>query len=156
LVLKKIFYLIRNKSALDELKEGSFNDKITKFLTNCNKDEPNGANKVFIGSIQPCYDKKLEPIRPETHIGEEKSIDIVLTTSEIKDLIEENRQEWEKIKIDDTISEKFLYNFELGYRIFQQSLDNNEIIDESRLRVQNIQSFDLSVNSFTNSTSNNY
>lgn len=51
-------------------------------------------------SIAPCHDKKLETFRPESHVEEVsvgaegvKSLDVVLTTSEILDLLREEPQE---------------------------------------------------------------
>jgi len=124
LLLKKFFFKIRNSL---EYKE------------------------VFVGSIQPCFDKKLEPMRPENHIEENKTIDIVLTTSEIKELIEENRKEVDEIPIDNQYY--FLHNFQQAYDFY---ISNKNDFQESMLLAQTIDSLDLSVNSMVNSTSNNY
>jgi len=109
---------------------------------------------VFVGSIQPCFDKKLEFFRPETHINEKKTMDIVLTTSEVKDLIEQNRNMFDQIELDP--NEVFCYNFQDMFSNFIEKYKENVILSEDMLKTQNIKDFDFSVNSTTNSTSNNY
>lgn len=86
-----------------------------------------------------------------------KSIDMVLTTSEIKDLIDEHIQDFNSIEYDHDY--KLLYNFETGFENLLK-LTNSETpqqISEDFLRSQKISEIDLRVNSSNgNGTSNNY
>ena len=147
-ILKKFFYLIRNKDKLTD------NISIEQFLQESMSNNPESLNEVFLGSIQPCFDKKLEFFRPETHINEQKTMDIVLTTSEIKELIEQDRNKFDEIEVNQ--NETFCYNFQTAFANFVQSYKGNLILPEEKLRTQTVQDFDFSVNSSKHSTSNNY
>jgi len=48
---------------------------------------------IYHVSIQPCYDKKLEASRPEFEKEMIKEVDIVLTATEIIDLVKKTEEE---------------------------------------------------------------
>ena len=151
MITKKFFHLIRNHQNLPEWNPTVMN---TEWFSEENENS-NGWDQVFVGSIQPCADKKLEPMRGEMHINEKKSIDMVFITSEIQELITESRYfhffhsnnyfyraEWDLITITD--EERFLFNFQEVYESFLAAYGvDGRILSELELSRQKMVQFDI-------------
>lgn len=59
-------------------------------------------HKICVGSVNPCHDKKLESFRLEGMLAEDvRALDVVLSTTELMDLINSERQYFDSIVPDD-------------------------------------------------------
>jgi len=54
-------------------------------------------NKVKTVTVMPCYDKKLEAVRPD-FIPQVKEVDTVLATHELLELFEKNKVDFANVE----------------------------------------------------------
>ena len=113
---------------------------------------------IVIASINPCHDKKLETFRIETMLPNEmKSLDVVLSTTELLEMIESNHDEFHRPDISQAASNsKVCWQVD---QLFEARLKLNAPIPQAELSNYKLfapQNHPLYSSSTGHATSNNY
>lgn len=113
------------------------------------------SEKIFVTSVCPCHDKKLETFRPESSLlPNVKEIDLVISTTEMLEFMKGQAKVFEETMAGDGGRGCWQFENMLEARISKGSaLTRTEL---SSLLPYTWQSFPLHSHSDVNSTSNNY
>jgi len=113
--------------------------------------------KIAVASINPCHDKKLESFRMEGMLAQDvRSLDVVLSTVEVSELIDTEKEFFDSIEIDS--SEKLTWQVDelIAERFTLQVPIKKEALDSFKTYTVETHPFYTGSELLSTSTSNNY